>query len=531
MFPAKNIMDYLIVLIPLAPLIAAACIGVGHFAGVIMGEVSEKVTARIATTAITLSCLIALILLGQTWLGPPPLGIYNAGQWLQVGQFNVALDFMRGCIQLHLAALFAILLFITIRFSVNYMHREAGFHRFFMLLCLFAAAMLWLVLSGNAVGTFMGWEIAGLCSYLLIAYFYERPVAATNATRVFITNRLGDVGFILGISLSYSWLNSTQWIDIQSAAAQLPADKEHSLALCFTLAALVKSAQFPFTFWLTRAMEGPTPSSAVFYGAIMIHAGVYLIYLLRPLLEHTPLVMGLLAIVGLLTALYSFFVGLTQTDIKSALAFSTTAQVGLMFLECGLGWWTLASWHLGAHAVVRGYQFLAAPSLMHNVKDTPIQPVNPLLGKQSWAYHASLQRGWLEPLTERLVIHPVRDIAYDLRHFDNQVIDRLLGVTAPTLRSLSSFAQREEQRIGAHLDNDADTFASGSGLAGKLTQGSASLTHWFEQRFVLRNQEQQAVHHGRALGHVAHKFEQFILRPRNLVLLILILLLNALTLP
>ena len=172
-----------------------------------------------------------------------------------------------------LAALFAILLFIIIRFSVNYLHREAGFHRFFFLLSLFASAMLLLVLSGNAIGTFIGWEIAGLCSYLLIAYAYDRPVAAFNATRVFVTNRIGDAGFILGMGLSYTWAKGLDWSQLNALSTQLTSGQASAIAFCFAVAAFAKSAQIPFAPWLARAAEGPTPSSAGFYGAIMVHAG------------------------------------------------------------------------------------------------------------------------------------------------------------------------------------------------------------------------------------------------------------------
>lgn len=134
--------------------------------------------------------------------------------------------------------------------------------------------MLLLVLSGNAVGTFIGWEIAGLCSYLLIAYYYERPVAAQNATRVFVTNRIGDAAFLLGIGLSYAWAGDVNWARLTSASAQLSTGQATVIALCFAVAACVKSAQIPFTPWLARAMEGPTPSSAIFYGAVMVHAGL-----------------------------------------------------------------------------------------------------------------------------------------------------------------------------------------------------------------------------------------------------------------
>ncbi|MFA6162979.1 MAG: proton-conducting transporter membrane subunit, partial [Methylobacter sp.] len=278
-------MDALVILIPLMPFIAATLIGMGHLFGAISGEASESTTADIANWAISMSCLLALTLLGADLLDKNA-GSYSIGQWLDSDTLNVQMNFITTGFSVRLAALFSLLLVIILRFSVNYMHREAGYHRFFFILNLFASAMLLLVLSGNAVGTFIGWEIAGFCSYLLIAYAYDRPVAATNATRVFVTNRIGDAGFILGIGLSYAWIDSINWNDLNATAAQLPSGQATAISACFAIAAFTKSAQFPFIPWLARTMEGPTPSSAAFYGAVMVHAGVYLLILLEPVFEQ-----------------------------------------------------------------------------------------------------------------------------------------------------------------------------------------------------------------------------------------------------
>ena len=519
-------MDALVVLIPLLPFIAAALIGIGHLSGTLNGEASESTTAIVASWAISMSCLLALVLLGADLLGKNT-GSFSAGQWLASDTLNIRVNFITTGFNVVLAALFSLLLVIIIRFSINYMHREAGFHRFFFILSLFASAMLLLVLSGNAVGTFFGWEIAGFCSYLLIAYAYNRPIAAINATRVFVTNRIGDAGFILGTGLSYAWADSINWNQLNAASAQLTTGEATGISLCFAIAAFAKSAQLPFTPWLARAMEGPTPSSAVFYGAVMIHAGVYLVCLLEPVFEQAPFAMALLAVAGCTTAVYSFIVGLTQTDVKSSLVFATSGQLGLMFLECGLGFWQLASWHLCAHAVVRGYLFLTAPSLMHNVHGNPVKPVAPAIAGLRWAYIASLQRFWLDQITDWTLVRPVRRLAHDLGYFDDHVIDHIMGVPAPAIRTISSLAQLEEKVLGARLDNEADDFAQGSGLAGKLTEWFAAIMHWFEDRFVLRGIGKDAVHYGRKLGHAANKFEQLILRPRYLVLFVFITLLVA----
>ena len=519
-------MDALVVLIPLMPFLAAAVIGIGHLFGVIKGEACETFTALIATWAISMSCLLALALLGADMLHRSN-GTFTVGLWLDSDTLNIVLNFISTGFSVKVAALFAVLLLVIMRFSINYMHREAGFHRFFFILSLFSSAMLVLVLSGNALGTFVGWEIAGLCSYLLIAYAYDRPVAVANATRVFVTNRIGDAGFVLGIGLSYVWADSANWFDLNAAVMQLSKGEATAIALCFTVAALAKSAQLPFSPWLARAMEGPTPSSAVFYGAVMIHAGVYLIILLEPLIRQTPLVTALLIFSGSTTALYSYFVGLTQTDVKSSLVFATTGQLGLMFLECGLGFWQLASWHLCAHAVVRCYLVLTAPSLMYNVRDNPVKPVSPVLANNRWLFVASLQRFWVEQVTDWALVKPVRRLAHDLSYFDDRIVDRLMGVPAPAMNAASTLAQLEERSLGARLDNGSSTFTSGTGLASLLAGWTAGLVHWFEDRLVLQGVSKDALNFGRGIGHLANKFEITVLRPRYLVLLVFITLLVA----
>lgn len=517
-------MDLIVILIPLLPFAAATAIGVGHLFGWLDGEAGEATTVGIAVWAIILSSLLALTLLGGDMMGKNT-GSFSVGQWLGSDTLDIRVNFITTGFGVVLAALFTVLLFIVMRFSTNYMHKEAGFHRFFFILSLFSAAMLLLVLSGNAVGTFIGWEIAGLCSYLLIAYYYERPVAAQNALRVFVTNRIGDAAFLLGIGLSYAWAGDVNWASL--ASVQLSTGQATVIALCFAVAACVKSGQIPFTPWLARAMEGPTPSSAVFYGAVMVHAGVYLLILLEPVFEQAPLAMALVAVAGLLTAVYGFVVGLTQTDVKSSLVFATSGQLGLMFLECGLGFWQLASWHLCAHAVVRGYQVLVAPALVHHVHGNPIKPVAPAIAHMRWAYVASLQRFWLDQITDWTLVKPIRRLAHDLTYFDDHIVDRTLGVSAPAIRAISTLAQLEEQKIGARLDNEADSFAQGSGLAGKITEWAAAIMHWFEDSFVLRGIGKNAIRYGRQLGYAANKVELLLFSPRYLALFIFITLLIA----
>jgi len=512
-----------VILIPLLPLLAALSIGGGHFSGVLSGEGTESIAADIATWAITLSFLMALTLFGADLLGKNH-GFFSVGQWLGSDTLNIRLNFITTGLHARLAVLFSLLLAIVSRFSINYLHREAGFYRFFFILSLFAAAMMLLVLSGNAVGTFVGWEVAGLCSYLLISYAYQRPVATYNATRVFVTDRIGDVGFISGIGLSYAWLDNVNWGQLNAAAEQLTIGEATGISLCFAVAAFAKSAQLPFTPWLARSMEGPTPSGAAFYGAVMVHSGVYLVCLLEPVFSKSPFSMAVLGLVGMMTAAYSFIVGQTQTDIKSSLAFAASGQLGLMFLECGLGFWQLASWHLCAHAIVRCWLLLTAPSLMQHIKRGAGKPRSVPV----WLYMASAQHFWLDQIVDWALVKPVRGLAHDLSYFDDFIVDRLMGVPTPALSTLSSLAQAEEDVIAAKLDAvRVDDFARGSGLAGKLTEWASAAVHWIEDRFVLRGMGKDTIHYGRQLGHLANKFEQIILRPRYLVLFVCITFLVA----
>lgn len=516
-----------ILFVPVLPLLASMLLGSLHFLRIIDGEADEAISASVSIVAQSLSTLLVLGLLIADLSG---ISANNPvyGNWLSIGQLSIDFSLRSSGFNLSLAALFSLLLLIVTRFSVNYLHREAGFHRFFFILNLFAAAMLLLVLSGNAVFTFFGWEVAGVCSYWLIAYAYDKPTAAHNATRAFVTNRVGDGGFILGIVLALLWQETADWQMINSGAADLDRGDATLLALCFALAAFAKSAQIPFTPWLARAMEGPTPSSAVFYGGVMIHAGVFLIIQLQDLFTQAPIAMLLLALTGGLTAVYSYWVGLSQTDIKSAQVFATSGQLGLMFLECGLGFWTLAAWHLAAHAVVRCYLLLTAPSIMHATHAQPIKPVPARLANCRWAFMVSLQRGWLEAIIDWLLVKPIQKLGRDMRNIDELIIDPALGVPGPAIRAISSLAHWEEQKMGANLDSEEDSFARGSGLAGKLTQWTAALMGWFEFHFILRGIGRNSIRLGRRLGRKANRFEQLLLSPRYLVLFVLITLMVAL---
>jgi NADH:ubiquinone oxidoreductase subunit 5 (subunit L)/multisubunit Na+/H+ antiporter MnhA subunit len=513
-------------LIPGLPVIAAVFLGAGLAAGRIGGEKSERLTARVAVGACAGSFWLAVLAAWARVTERIPDHVV-LGNWLASGRYRIEASFSADGLSLGLSILFALLLWLTARFSVNYLHRERGFHRFFLILALFAGAMQLLVLAGNAPFAFMGWELAGVCSYLLIAYAYDRPTAAGNATRAFVANRIGDAGFILGIVLAFGWIGGVEWPAILQQGARLPPWQAGLLAGCFLLAAAAKSAQVPFAPWLGRAMEGPTPSSAIFYGGVMIHAGVYLVLRLQPVFEQSPMAMALMALLGLTTAAYGYFCGLVQADVKSALAFSTLGQVGLMFLECGLGWWPLATLHLFAHAVVRFYQFLTAPSLMHHVKDLPARPVPAWLAGQGALFRAALGRFRLEEAGDAVLVEPVARFARDLQAFDNRVVEPLVGLPAPAVGALSSLAEWEEHHLAAD-GGSKGAAPRASGLPGLLVHTAAGLLHWFEDRLVLEGAGTRLLGTGRRLGARLNRVEAVLTEPRYLILLVLITLLATL---
>jgi len=248
-----------------APLIMAIVIGLGILFNYFQDESLERLVGKLSRSAILLSLLSAVGLLIFGLFKPEQLpASLPLVEWFSSGDISIVIALSLDMLSLVIGSLFALLLVITQSFSVNYLHRERGYFRFFMVLNMFSAAMMLIVFSGNAITAFLGWELAGLSSYLLIAYAYDRPTATENATRVFITNRFGDAGFILALVLSFYWASGSDWNTMNNELIALDASQRILVLSGFVLAALVKSALFPFCSWITRALEGPTPSSAIF---------------------------------------------------------------------------------------------------------------------------------------------------------------------------------------------------------------------------------------------------------------------------
>lgn len=499
-------LNTLVWLAPLLPLLAAAWIGIATIARLNQGEAGEKQTSLVLSIASGGALLLLLLLDALSLIDGLP-GTIQVVNWLQVGAYHIDLAFMLDGFGLAVATLVALIAFLSIRFSINYLHREAGFQRFFMLLGLFNGAMLLIVMAANTALMFIGWELAGVSSFLLIGYAFDRDTATKNANRAFVTNRIGDAGFILGIFLSFSWLGSSNWQSMAQAANQLSITHAALIAGSFIIAALAKSAQIPFAGWIARALEGPTPSSAVFYGALMVHAGVYLIIRLEPLISQAPIVMLGLVLVGLLSALYGWLCALVQTDVKSSLMFSTTAQIGLMLMACGLGWFELAKWYLLLHASLRAYQFLHAPALMHLASGVP-RPVPAWLANNAWLYNAALRRFWLDPISDAVLVKPTRSLATDLQNFDERIVNRMVGLPS------------ESQQPGVENHDAPGRIGQGRGVIGRLMESLARALHWFEEHLILKGGGEGLIAGIQHVGKYILQIETLLSQPRYLILLI-----------
>jgi NADH-quinone oxidoreductase subunit L len=287
--------------------------------------------------------------------------------WITAGKFRV--DFSLQMDQLTVVMLLVVT-FVSLLvhiYSVGYMAHEGGYYRFFAYLNLFVFFMLTLVLASNLILMFVGWEGVGLCSYLLIGFWFLKKSAADAGKKAFITTRIGDFGFTVGILLVFATFGSVDYATIFKDVVANPRPESLLTAICLLLfaGAVGKSAQLPLYVWLPDAMEGPTPVSALIHAATMVTAGVYMVARMNPLFSRAPQAMFVVALVGALTAFYAATIGLVQTDIKKVLAYSTVSQLGYMFLGCGVGAYAAGVFHLMTHAFFKGLLFLAAGSVIH----------------------------------------------------------------------------------------------------------------------------------------------------------------------
>ncbi|PID49278.1 MAG: hypothetical protein CR991_07810 [Proteobacteria bacterium] len=508
-------LHYLTLAIPLLPFLAACWIILGFIIGWNSGERGERETARVLVGAELLALLLLLVLGGYSLLFEP-LGLLSMGAWLKSGAVQADFGFLLDPLSLWLSICFSLVILIATRFSINYLHREAGFQRYFIVLALFHTAVLLVTLGADLLLVFVGWELAGISSWVLIAYRWQRDWAVNNANRAFVTNRIGDATFLLALFIALVFLGVSSWPMIFNAAATHDSMLTGLLGFSLILPALIKSAQFPFSAWISRALEGPTPSSAVFYGSVLSHLALYLLIRLAPLLEMVNLLQWFLLSIGLLTVCYAWLSAQAQTDIKTSLIYATLMQTGLIVNWIALGWYDLASLHLTLHLFWRAHQFLNAPSFMQQAQ-RPAQLLPRWLRRHTSLYLLAAQRCWLDPLTDWFLVRPTQQLAQEAQLFDEQVLNRLTGT--PTQSALlSSLAQAQDFQQGRHAYSSA--VGVGTGVLGKLMQTVAEWLEWFENKLVLGGSGETLSGLANTLGEKAEIIESYLRKPRYLMVLI-----------
>ncbi|HOI29879.1 MAG TPA: NADH-quinone oxidoreductase subunit L [Melioribacteraceae bacterium] len=338
---------------------------------------NEKVIGIIGSSTVGIAFVITLLAFLET-LNLPVENRSNTVElftWLNVGGLNIKFAYLVDQLSLTMSLVVTGVGFLIHVYSIGYMHGDKGFWRFFSYMNLFIFAMMNLVLGDNFVVLFLGWEGVGLCSYLLIGFWYDRKfekgTVSEAAKKAFIVNRIGDFGFLLGMFLIYFTFDTLNFTEVfkKAASFSVPESTFGLIAIFLFIGATGKSAQIPLFVWLPDAMAGPTPVSALIHAATMVTAGVYMVSRASIIFVSAPTVMMIVAVVGLLTALMAATIGLVQNDIKKVLAYSTVSQLGYMFLAAGVGAFSASIFHVMTHAFFKALLFLGAGSVIHGMHE------------------------------------------------------------------------------------------------------------------------------------------------------------------
>jgi NADH-quinone oxidoreductase subunit L len=325
----------------------------------------------LATTIVAGSFAAAAVVCAGLYLKGPEHRVFvqTLFDWIPVGGLRVPVAFRVDQLSIVMALFVTGVSTLIHLYSIGYMHGDDRYPTFFVYLNLFVFSMLVLVLADNFLFTFLGWEGVGACSYFLIAFWFERNTAAVAGKKAFVTNRVGDFGFLLGMFLIFAHFGSLDYGAVLGHVNSVTSGTATAIGLLLFLGAVGKSAQLPLYIWLPDAMEGPTPVSALIHAATMVTAGVFLMARINPILAHGPAAGTTIAVVGAATAFYAATIACGQNDIKKVLAYSTISQLGYMFLAVGSAAYAAAIFHMVTHAFFKALLFLGAGSVMHGMRD------------------------------------------------------------------------------------------------------------------------------------------------------------------
>ncbi len=460
-----------------APLVMVLTLGLSSLLG---RPLSERAIGRCVYLSVTTGLLAALAILGlMLSVGTRHVPV-ELGSWVHIPHYHFKIDFVFD----RLSVPFVILTFVlcgTIgAFANKYMHREPGFNRFFVFYSLFVLGMIVTSLAGTIETLFAGWELVGLSSALLVAYYHERHAPVRNGLSVWCVYRVSDAALLIAsVALHHltgegefdQFLGSGSWPEGVASATQYEAFVVGSLLL---VAAMGKSALVPFSGWLPRAMEGPTPSSAVFYGALSVHLGAFLLLRVSPILDLSPWLCAFVVFEGLATAIFASFTGRVQTDIKSALSFASLTQVGIIVAEIGLTslivHWTglktlghvlryLTLIHILGHGCLRTLQFVRAPTLLldyHTLENAigaslpqfegPLERRIPVRWR-NWFYRFALERGYLDACLNDFFVQPFLNVLRWCDAWERRWTDFLAGSQSRESEQLESAPEPLEELL------------------------------------------------------------------------------------
>jgi NAD(P)H-quinone oxidoreductase subunit 5 len=403
----------------------------------------ERWTGSLAGGSMMLACAalsLALAVYGASGTGTHLL---SYGAWSASYEGGIAIEFLVDRLSLGFAAISTAIAGVVSAFSSRYLHRESGYNRYLVLLAMFVTGMLFVALAGNVEVLFIGWEFVGLSSALLVAFFHERPAPVSNALRVLSVYRISDAA-MLSAAVLLRHLAGTDSLSLLfggaggASAVGLTETNATIIAVLLIVAVAGKSALLPFSSWLPRAMEGPTPSSAVYYGSLSIHAGCFLLLRAAPLLEQAPAARLLAGGLGAATAVFAGITTRVQSDVKSSLAYASLTQVGIIVVEIALGWYTIAFIHLAGHACFRLFQFLSAPNVLHDLhgmEDAMGSRLSPAashmeamtsVGVRRRLFLVALERGFLDSILDRVVVAPFTRLALRLTRLDRWLCDAVM---------------------------------------------------------------------------------------------------------
>lgn len=349
----------LVALIPLFPLMGFL------FNGFFGKKINKGLSGTIASLSIFASFIVSVLIFMELQASSQKEFVVNVFSWINSGVLKVPFEFLVDPLSTVFLLIITGIGFLIHIYSIGYMHDDDGFARFFTYLNLFVFFMLLLVLGNNYLITFVGWEGVGLCSYLLIGFWFKNTAFNNAAKKAFIMNRVGDLGFLLGIILIFVTYGSISYSEVFDNAGTASTSTVTTIALLLFIGAIGKSAQLPLYTWLPDAMAGPTPVSALIHAATMVTAGIFMIVRSNVFYSMSEVAGDTVAIVGVITALFAATIGVLQTDIKKILAYSTVSQLGLMFLALGVGAYSSAVFHVTTHAFFKALLFLGAGSVIH----------------------------------------------------------------------------------------------------------------------------------------------------------------------